>query len=53
MHPFYMRCPERHKKKETVKYKGVIFTISKKAHIIMLKAVAREEDLKDVEFLIN
>jgi hypothetical protein len=42
------------KKKETVKYKGVfILTISKKAQIIMLKAVGREEDLKDIEFLTD
>lgn len=42
------------KKKERVKYKGVFIpTISKKAQIMMLKAVGREEDLRDVDFLTN
>ena len=40
------------KRKETVKYKGVLIPIiSKKDQITMLKAVGREEDLKDIEFL--
>jgi hypothetical protein len=42
------------KTKEKVKYKGVhIITISKKAQITMLKAVGREDDLRDVEFLVD
>jgi hypothetical protein len=46
--------PRIWKKKVKVKYKGVIIlTISKKDQIIMLKAVGREEDLKDLEFLTS